>query len=328
MTYADGNYPERLRNIPDPPVLLYYRGTMLDFDSEVVISVVGTRKCSAYGLIHAKQFSKMISSSGGIVLSGGARGIDTMALESALESSMPVVCVLGCGLDIVYPRENRRLFQEIESHGCMLSEYPPGTPPDGANFPRRNRIISGLSVGVLVVEAPAKSGALITADFALEQGRDVFTIPGSIDAKNCEGNNNLLKEGATLVVDGWDLMESYRCRFPEKIVDGRSREAIENVFMFRYGRAMPVYSPVVQAQITDKKSVDNKSSIAYSGSSNPPKLTEDEKTVLTELSEEPVHSDTLVAETGLPSQRVMAALTMLQIKGLAEKHSGNYYVKK
>ena len=328
LTYADAAYPERLRNIADPPVLLYYLGNLLDFDKEAVISVVGTRKCSAYGMLHAKQFSRMISASGGIVLSGGARGIDTVALQSALESAMPVACVLGCGLDITYPRENRRLFEDVCRHGCLLSEYPPGTPPLGTNFPPRNRILSGLSVGVLVVEAPVKSGALITAEFALEQGRDVYTIPGNIGAKSCEGNNNLLKQGAQLVMDGWEIMQNYIYQFPDKIVDGHSKEAIENTFMYRYGRVVPVYSPDLTGGTNDKKSIDNTGTSAYSGNGNPPKLTEDEEKVLNLLSGEPIHGDTLVAKTNIPSRRVMAALTMLQIKGLAEKCSGNYYVKK
>ena len=328
MTYADEIYPERLRNIPDPPVLLYYEGTVPEFDEEAVIAVVGTRRCSAYGLLHAKQFSKMIAASGGIVLSGGARGADTMALQSALETGMPVVCVFGCGLDITYPKENKRLFEEVAHRGCLISEYPPGTPPEGMNFPPRNRILSGLSVGVLVVEAPIKSGALITANYALEQGRDVYTIPGNIDTRNCEGNNHLLKEGAELVMDGWDLMQNYIYQFPDKIVDGRSKEAIENMFMLRYGRAVPVYSPVIGAAADDKKPVDKTETNAYSENNSPPSLTEDENTVFNELSEEPIHADTLVSRSGLPSQRVMAALTMLQIKGLTEKRSGNYYVKK
>lgn len=328
LTYGDSRYPERLRNIVDPPVLLYYLGNLIDFDKEAVISVVGTRRCSAYGMLQAKHFSRMIAASGGVVLSGGARGIDTIAVQSAMEYPMPVVCVLGCGLDIAYPRENRRLFEDVRRHGCLLSEYPPGTPPERMNFPARNRIMSGLSVGVLVVEAPARSGALITADFALEQGRDVYTIPGNIGAKSCEGNNNLLKEGAQLVMDGWEIMQNYICQFPDKIMDGHSKETIENMFVYRYGRSVPVYSPDLTGQTADKKSIDNPETSAYSGNGKPPKLTEDEEKVLNYLSGEPVHGDTLVAETQIPSRRVMAALTMLQIKGLAQKCSGNYYVKK
>ena len=171
LTYAEPAYPERLRNIADPPALLYYQGRLPDFDHEAAIAVVGSRRCSAYGLLHAKQFSRLIAASGGLVMSGGARGIDTMALQSAMDLPEPVVCVLACGLDIAYPPENGQLFAQIASRGCLLSEYPPGTSPMRGNFPVRNRILSGLSVGVLVVEASAQSGALITARLALEQGR-------------------------------------------------------------------------------------------------------------------------------------------------------------
>lgn len=156
---------------------MYLQGRLPGFDHEAAIAVVGSRRCSAYGLLHAKQFSRLIAASGGLVMSGGARGIDTMALQSAMDLLEPVVCVLACGLDIAYPPENGQLFAQIASRGCLLSEYPPGTSPMRGNFPVRNRILSGLSVGVLVVEASAQSGALITARLALEQGRDVFAIP-------------------------------------------------------------------------------------------------------------------------------------------------------
>lgn len=189
LTYAEPAYPERLRNIADPPALLYYQGRLPDFDHEAAIAVVGSRRCSAYGLLHAKQFSRLIAASGGLVMSGGARGIDTMALQSAMDLPEPVVCVLACGLDIAYPPENGQLFAQIASRGCLLSEYPPGTSPMRGNFPVRNRILSGLSVGVLVVEASAQSGALITARLALEQGRDVFAIPGNLGVASCEGTN-------------------------------------------------------------------------------------------------------------------------------------------
>ena len=207
LTYAEPAYPERLRNIADPPALLYYQGRLPDFDHEAAIAVVGSRRCSAYGLLHAKQFSRLIAASGGLVMSGGARGIDTMALQSAMDLPEPVVCVLACGLDIAYPPENGQLFAQIASRGCLLSEYPPGTSPMRGNFPVRNRILSGLSVGVLVVEASAQSGALITARLALEQGRDVFAIPGNLGVASCEGTNRLLREGALMPENGWELLQ-------------------------------------------------------------------------------------------------------------------------
>ncbi|MDR0890197.1 MAG: DNA-processing protein DprA [Oscillospiraceae bacterium] len=317
LTYAHFAYPERLKNIADPPAVLYYQGTLPDFDNEAVIGIVGSRKCSAYGLLHAKQFSKLISGSGGIVVSGGARGIDTMSLRGALDSPMPIVCVVGNGLDIHYPPENRFLFREIRAHGCMISEYPPGTRPERGNFPVRNRLISGLSLGVLVVEAPERSGALITANHALEQGRDVFAIPGNLGVKHCEGSNRLLRDGAIMAENGWDVLSQYTHLFPNKLADARSKEVLQKLFDLRYAQALPVYSPVTigdngvkeQTQETPKKPA--------------PQLTADERAVLSLLSNEAVSIDTLVIEANLPSQRVLAAITMLQIKGLAQKLPGN-----
>ncbi len=327
MTLADEAYPERLRNIADPPVVLYYRGSFPDIDNEAVIAIVGTRKCSAYGLLHAKQFSKLIANSGAIVVTGGARGIDSMATQGALDSSMPVICVMGCGLDITYPYENRWLFREVEMHGCLISEYPPGTPPLNSNFPPRNRIISGLSLGVLVIEAPKSSGALITANLALDEGRDVYTIPGNIGVKNCEGSNALLRDGASLVIDGWEIVRNYVHLFPDKLADARHKDALESIFMARYGMALPVYSPILTGQ-DDKKSIDNPSKSAYIEKKElPADLQEDEKAVLAHLSQEPIHADQLVALSKLTAQRVSAALTMLQIKKLAEKCGANYFVR-
>lgn len=327
MTCIDEAYPERLRNIADPPALLYYRGKFPDIDNEAVIAVVGTRKCSAYGLLHAKQFSKLIANSGAIVVTGGARGIDSMATQGALDSSMPVICVMGCGLDITYPRENKWLFREVEMHGCMISEYPPGTPPLNANFPPRNRIISGLSLGVLVIEAPKSSGALITANMALDEGRDVYTIPGNIGVKQCEGSNALLRDGASLVTDGWEIVQNYVHLFPDKLADARNKDALESIFAIRYGMALPVYSPILTGQ-DDKKSIDNQPKNAYIEKKEPTAdLQEDEKTILAHLTDEPIHADQLVALSKLTAQRVSVALTMLQIKKLAEKRGANYFVR-
>ncbi len=323
LTYADPAYPNRLKNIVDPPALLYYRGTLPDIDREAVIAVVGSRRCSAYGLLHAKQFSKLIASSGGIVVSGGARGIDSMALSGALDSEMPVLCVLGCGVDVVYPPENRGLFRQIESHGCILSEFKPGTRPDRGNFPVRNRILSGLALGVLVVEAPEKSGALITANQALEQGRDIFAIPGNIGVKSCEGSNRLIRDGAIVVENGWEVLREYRHLFPDKLSDGRSREAMERSFMARFGRPAPVYTPVVLEE--PKKVIDNSEAAKYSDEKEQPQLAGDEAAVYAVLSAEPTLADDIVAQTKLPAQKVAAALTMLQIKKLAVKQPGNRY---
>ncbi len=163
LSFRDAGYPARLKNIADPPVVLYYKGRLPDFDGLPLIGVVGTRRASAYGLTVAKRMGYQIAACGGVVVSGMAFGIDGVAMAAALTAGMPVVGVLGCGADIVYPPSNRALFADTEKNGCILTEFPPGTPPGKWNFPRRNRIISGLSCGVLVVEAPERSGALITA---------------------------------------------------------------------------------------------------------------------------------------------------------------------
>lgn len=327
LTYADEAYPQRLRSIHDAPAVLYYRGTLPEFDREAAIGVVGSRRCSAYGLLHAKQFAKLIAASGGVVVSGGARGIDTMALYGALESSMPVVCVVGSGLDVTYPRENKHLFEEIVRHGCIISEYPPATPPEAGNFPVRNRLISGLSLGVLVVEAPEKSGALITANHALEQGRDVYAIPGNIGVKHCEGSNRLIREGAIMAENGWDVLRDYAYRFPDKLSDGRQKETIERLYAHRFRNAMPVYSPVIFGEPSDKKFVDNPPPKSYS-EGNGAELSEDEKTVLHILTETPVLADELTLQSGLPASKLLTALTMLQIKGLAAKAAGNRFYRK
>lgn len=198
LSWFDTEYPPLLRNIPHPPVLLYMKGGIVKGDGPA-LGVVGSRHPSIYGMNQAKAFSSELASAGLTIISGFARGIDAYAHEAALEiESGRTIAVLGCGLDVDYPRGHKGLFHRIEQRGALVSEYPLGTPPYKENFPKRNRIISGLSLGVLVVEAHSKSGSLITADFALEQGREVFAIPGSIESFTAKGTHNLIREGAVL----------------------------------------------------------------------------------------------------------------------------------
>jgi DNA processing protein len=235
---------------------------------------------------------------------------------------MPVVCVLGCGVDVVYPRENARLFQAVCQHGCLISEYPPGTPAVGTHFPVRNRIISGLSVGILVVEAPEKSGALITANLALEQGRDVYTIPANIGAKHGAGSNRLLQEGATAVLDGWEVMENYLHLFPDKLADGRSRKSGQMLYQTRFGASLPVYSPIRQLDGEERKAVEKPPQKVQTDSKN---LSAEEETVLDAMDLEPLHLDVIIERSAMAPARVLATLTMLQIKGKVAKLGGNYF---
>lgn len=208
-TIRDAVYPEALRNIYDPPAVLYCLGTPESLNTQAM-AVVGSRNCSAYGRKVAFSLGHDLARAGYWVVSGLARGIDTEVHLGVLAAGGRTVAVMGSGLEVVYPRENARLFARIAETGLVLSEFPPQTPPEPKNFPIRNRIISGLSRGVVVVEAAARSGALITADFALEQGRDVFAVPGPINVKTSQGTNNLIKQGAKLVTCVEDILEEYQ----------------------------------------------------------------------------------------------------------------------
>jgi len=206
LSLRDPLYPERLRTIYDPPVLLFVRGQWdrADFPA---IAVVGTRRATSYGRQISEWFARDLAGYGLTVVSGAARGVDTAAHRGALRSSGKTIAVLGCGIDVCYPRENRDLLEEIAASGAVISEYPPGTEPDSWRFPARNRIISGLSMGVVVIEAPEDSGALITVDFALEQGREIFAVPGNIDSGRSRGCHRLIKEGAHLVENPKEILQ-------------------------------------------------------------------------------------------------------------------------
>jgi DNA processing protein len=204
-TLADQHYPGLLRQIYDPPALLFYRGDLSVLDAPCV-AIVGSRKATAYGRTAAARLAADLAHAGVVVISGMARGIDTCAHQGALESGGKSAAVLGCGLDICYPPENLRLREKIVRTGVLLSEFPPRTEPKAQHFPLRNRIISGLSLATIVVEAAEKSGALITADCALEQGREVFAVPGSINSPYSRGCHKLLKEGAAILGEANDVL--------------------------------------------------------------------------------------------------------------------------
>ncbi|MCK9294213.1 MAG: DNA-processing protein DprA [Desulfobulbaceae bacterium] len=208
ITREQDAYPELLRNIDDPPILLYVKGNAALLQSGC-IGVVGARAASVYGQRIAEDLSKRLCQRGLTVVSGLALGIDTAAHKGALQASGATLAVLGCGLDVVYPRQNGSLYEEIACRGALVSEYRLGALPEAFRFPARNRIISGLSLGVVVVEAARKSGSLITADFALEQGREVFAVPGRIDSCKSEGTHRLLQAGAKLVHTVEDILEEF-----------------------------------------------------------------------------------------------------------------------
>lgn len=207
ITRRDRQYPPLLKEIYDPPPVLYLKGNLLPQDYTAV-SVVGTRRATVYGKEAATKITKGLAQAGITIVSGLARGIDTVAHRATLDAGGRTIAVFGCGLDIMYPAENTRLAAEVLERGALMSEHPLGVKPDRHHFPMRNRIMSGISLGVLVVEGDTKSGANITANCALEQGRDVFAVPGSIFSKNSEGVHLLIQEGAKLVTKAEDILEA------------------------------------------------------------------------------------------------------------------------
>ena len=334
LTYRDAAYPKRLQNIPDPPLIFYYKGRLPDFDALPVIGVVGTRKASAYGLTAAKRLGYQIAKCGGIVVSGMAAGIDAMSMQGALTAGATVVGVLGCGADVVYPLSNRSLFKDTERYGCILSEFPPGTPPYKWNFPKRNRVISGLSCGVLVVEAPERSGSLITARQAADQGRDVFVVPGNIDVPNFVGSNRLLRDGAIAVSSGWDILSEYEGHFPgrvrrfdrpgkqESYPDEVAAQTEKPAPKVAQKPALPKRKRAVKQEV-DKKAIDNGATTPYidlndilSG------LSSDEQSIVSAIGTENRLVDDVIAETGIPAGKVLATLTLLEVKGVVKRLPG------
>lgn len=335
ITLQDAAYPSRLKNIPDPPLVLYYKGQLPDFDGVPVIGVVGTRKASAYGLTVAKRMGYQIGRCGGLVVSGMAYGIDGLAMSGALTAGAKTVGVLGCGADIVYPQSNRSLFRDVERYGCILSEFAPGQNAAKWTFPMRNRIISGLSCGVLVVEAPEKSGALITARLALEQGRDVFAVPGNIDMPTCAGSNALLRDGAIMVSSGWDVLSEYESLFPDKIHRENApclQRAYPQELAGQEGEKMPprvAQTPRIPEETTrlkknlEKKSIDKEPVEAYSDVNvDLSRLSEDEQRIVLCLKNGQRLVDDVIAETGMTTGKLLAVLTMLELKGIIRRLPG------
>ena len=312
LTLQDADYPHRLRNIYDPPCLLYLRGRLPIVDEEVAVAVVGTRNATPYGIASAEKIGSQLAAGGAVVVTGLARGIDSAAARGALRSGGTVLGVLGCGLDVVYPPENQYLYEDVAAAGALLSEYPPGTRPDKGHFPVRNRIISGLSAATLVVEAPERSGALITAETALEQSRDVYAVPGPIDAPNSRGCNRLIRDGAGLVSDGWDILRDYADRYPGKLQADPARREPPKV---------PGYQSREERE--PAKKLPDLLSLSKEGSG----LTDDQIRILRTLTDDPMLVDDIIEATRIPARRVLSALTMLEIENYVLQSPGKRYAR-
>lgn len=326
LTYQDMMYPARLKHIADAPLLLYYDGRVPHVDNEVTIGMVGTRKASGYGLKHGKELGYQMSCGGAIVVSGAAHGIDRACLEGALTGGKPVIAVLGNGIDITYPTWHRSLYNDIRNHGCLFSEYPPGTAPLPENFPIRNRIFSGLSLGVVVVEAPLKSGALNTARHALDQGRDVFTIPGNLGVDTLRGNLRLIRDGAIMIENGADVLREYEGAYPgitaeyikcdlegvEEQKPEENRTKVKKNLKIKHTHANDVDAEETPKAYIDIHAVET----LVSAEGN---------LILRTLTEGPLHVDDIIENSGLTAARVLSSITILEIQGYVTRLPGQRY---
>ncbi len=325
-TFEDENYPYRLRNIFDPPLVLYYKGTMPKWEDVPAIGIVGTRKASAYGLTTAKQMGFQMVRCGAMVVSGVATGIDASAMEGALRAGGTVIGVLGNGADVVYPKASRGLYEDVCQRGCLLSEFLPGTKPYKWNFPKRNRIISGVCNGVLVVEAPEVSGSLITAGRALEQGRDVFAVPGNVGVDTSAGTNRLIREGAILARDGWDVVGEYALLYPDAVRPGGKTLAFypqkreETVPKVAQTPCIPGENPASDKKI-EKKLIDKEPNLPYSDVVGVASFSQEERELLQKIGRECLVDD-LMVKSSLPAGKVLAMLTMLELRGAVVRLPG------
>lgn len=307
---ADERYPPSLVNLPDPPGVLYQQGSLQASDRQA-IAIVGTRHATPYGLAQAKHFAFALSRAGYTIVSGLARGIDAAAHRGALDAGGRTIAVLGSGLACIYPPEHLDLAKEIAEKGALLSEQPPHSPPTRFSFPQRNRIVTGLSIGVVVVEAAERSGALISGRLAAEQGREVFAIPGRIDSRMSKGCHQLIREGATLI------------------------ESVEHVLEQLESLGRDDLVPPSRVRGANAKQRSSPSDSSSDSAAAPPKLapipadlSAEERTIVELLSAEPMLIDQVTVRSKLPISRVLSTLSVLEMKRLISRVGGNQVMRR
>jgi len=294
ITLVDKRYPNLLRETYDPPIVIYCLGSVVEAISQPTIAIVGSRRCSSYGRNVAEKLSRELAERGITIISGLARGIDSAAHRGALEGRGLTVGVMGTGLDAVYPKENRSLATQITQNGALVTEFPLATPPASQNFPFRNRVISGLALGVMVIEGAERSGSLITARLAYEQGRDVFAVPGNITSHKSFGPNNLIKDGAKLVHTWHDVVEELPMEVKAAILSAERGERF-----------------IERARVEEVE------------------LSPPERRVLKMLHpDEPLHIDQLIVRAGMPSGDLMGALLKLEMLDRIRQLPGKSFVRR
>ena len=327
--YNSSQYPNRLKSINNPPAVLYVCGNLPEIDEKLSIGIVGTRKPTEYGKRVAFNFGYNLAKCDLTVVSGGALGIDSFAQSGAIEAGGKVISVLGCGFDCKYLVSNEKLRALTKENGALISEYPPNTPAIPRNFPIRNRIISGISLGVIVVEAGQKSGALITANTAKKQGRDVFAVPGSINAEQSIGPNNLIKNGAKLVTSVEDILEEYNYDYTKKLfTNGLFVETkdIETNNSFKKLSLEKVYQNKLKGykepEDTEHKMLNQP--LKIKGLSN---VSEDVLKVYESLGDIPLNVESIILKTKMSLSQILRHLTELEILDLVKSLPGGKYKK-
>lgn len=320
VTLADAEYPPILRRIPDPPLVLYVKGRLPDLEQTPGIGIVGTRKATPYGLMAAEHFGYGLAKAGCTVVSGMALGADGAAARGALKAGGKTIAVLAGGLNICYPPEHNFLMGDILLSGAVISENPPGTPHDGFRFPIRNRIISGLSRGVLVVEAPLRSGALITARLALDQGREVFAVPGAINAPDSAGCNRLIRDGeAALVTEPRDIIGELGV-FPQQMAEpvwDEPEDAGEEE------KPSDLWDKILQKKTEEPPAAQTVSA----PHPVPAELSDEQKQIVQAVADGADTPEGILEVTDLPASRVMTALTMLELDGVLARENGRIVIR-
>ena len=357
ISYGDKRYPLRLKTLEDPPVLLYCVGTFPKFDDRLCIGVVGTRKISAYGMQSTYKISYELASASACIVSGMALGIDAVAACAAMEAGGTTVAVLGCGVDVVYPKVHTRLKRAIAKNGCIISEYPPAEAPYASNFPKRNRIISGLCQGVLVIEGNKQSGAMITAEKAISQGREVFALPGKINESNSEGPNDLIQRGVNIALSAHDIVTHFDLLYHgtvdfTSLYFAKRHSELELSALEKYGVSTDVCfgelscgaAPVAKNKAQMERSI--KEASVESVQNRPgeetearPRGADNSSALLDSLDgitkkvfeampiDKAISPDEFVA-SGISISEAITSLTMLEIMGLVSSLPGGTYIRK
>jgi DNA processing protein len=359
LFWQDEDYPLSLRSIQDPPVLLYCKGNLPDLSRKLCISVVGTRSMSEYGKRIAYKIGYELGAAGAVVVSGMALGNDGVAAAGTILAGGSTVAVLGSGINVLYPREHSKLFSEITAHGAILTEFAPGTPPEGRNFPIRNRIISGLSQGTVVVEGDLKSGAMITARNAILQGREIYAFPGNVGETNSAGTNQLISDGAAITLGARDILENYAYLYRDqldsvKLALAEKRSALDEEGLNRLGVCTRTEKPREQSRASSEEGTKERGRASAEPSRSP--RSRDKRETAPPPPSVPAHGDaseralksltdtqrrifeTLPLDHAVPIDyltregfsvgEIMAAMTVLEIKGLTVTRPGGLYSRK